>query len=68
MPAVNHGPGRLHEVPVRVLPGEDPIPPQSQVVIWRYDPEASAFLVTPGNDLSEAPARRLRAHEEAYER
>ncbi len=39
--------GRLHEVPVRVLPGESPIPAHSTVILWRYDPVAEAFLVTP---------------------
>lgn len=44
--------GRLHEVPVRVLPGEAPIPAQSTVVLWRYDPVTSTYLATPEYDLS----------------
>lgn len=50
--------GRLHEVPVRVLPGEDPIPAQSTVILWRYDAVAEAFLVTPEDDSGEVDAPR----------
>ena len=39
--------GRLHEVPVRVLPGEAPISAQADVVLWRFDPALNTFLVTP---------------------
>jgi hypothetical protein len=62
--------GRMHEVPVRVLPGEAPIPAQSSVVLWRYDPVTNTFLVTPEDDHSaaDAPRRRLAAHEEVYDR
>lgn len=48
--------GRLHEVPVRVLPGEAPIPAQSNVVLWRYDPVSNTFLVTPEDDFGAASA------------
>jgi len=62
--------GRMHEVPVRILPGETPIPAQSSVVLWRYDPDSNAFLVTPEHDPHEAVAspRRLPTHEEVRER
>lgn len=59
--------GRLHEVPARVLPGEAPIPAQTDVVLWRYDADANAFLVIPEHDSTEvdAPRRRLSIQEEA---
>ena len=50
--------GRLHEVPVRVLPGEDPIPAQTTVILWRYDAAAEAFLVTPEDRSGEVDAPR----------
>lgn len=58
--------GRLHEVPVRVLPGEDPIPAQSTVILWRYDAAAEAFLVTPEESSGDidAPREHLRIQEE----
>jgi hypothetical protein len=58
--------GRLHEVPVRVLPGEDPIPAQRTVILWRYDAVAEAFLVTPEDNSSEvdAPRHQYRIQEE----
>jgi hypothetical protein len=58
--------GRLHEVPVRVLPGEMPIPAQTPVILWRYDADAGAFLVIPEHDSTEAdsPRPRLQIHEE----
>jgi hypothetical protein len=59
--------GRLHEVPVRVLPGETPIPAQTSVVLWRYDANANAFLVIPEHEPTEVDALRPRrpSHEEA---
>lgn len=50
--------GRMHEVPVRVLPGEAAIPARSQVVLWRYDAEANAFLVVPEHDPSDVDVPR----------
>ena len=59
--------GRLHEVPARVLPGEAAIPAQTDVVLWRYDADANAYLVIPEHDSSEvdAPRRRHQLQEEA---
>ena len=59
--------GRLHEVPARVLPGEAAIPAQTDVVLWRYDADANAYLVIPEHDSSEvdAPRRRHQMQEEA---
>lgn len=62
--------GRMHEVPVRILPGEAPIPAHSSVVLWRYDLDTNTFLVTPEQDIdnAEAPRRRLHTHGEVGER
>ncbi|MFT4039334.1 MAG: DUF1449 family protein [Thermomicrobiales bacterium] len=38
--------GSLHEVPARVLPGEEPIPAGARVVLWRYDDVAGSYFVT----------------------
>jgi hypothetical protein len=49
--------GVLHEVPVRVRPGEDPIPSGHQVVLWNYDAGDNVFLVTHDPELDSVPRR-----------
>ena len=49
------GRGVLHEVPVRVRPGEAPIPSGREVVLWNYDPDDNIFLVTHDPELDRAP-------------
>lgn len=48
--------GTLHEVPARVLPGEDAIPVGVKVVLWRYNEPAAAYLAVADEALSGAEA------------
>jgi hypothetical protein len=44
--------GTLHEVPARVLAGEEAIPAGARVVLWRYDDATGSFLVAQDDALN----------------
>lgn len=51
--------GTLHEVPARVMPGEEVIPAGAKVVLWRFSQEASAYFAIQDEALSDSGAERL---------
>ena len=52
--------GSLHEIPCRVQAGEAPIPPNTPIVLWRYDDASGAFLVLRDQALDGATSRGAR--------
>jgi membrane protein implicated in regulation of membrane protease activity len=51
--------GTLHEVPARVMPGEDAIPAGAKVVLWRFNEAAGAYFAIQDEAISDPGTERL---------